>query len=51
MPDTNYIATGIPAGNAGTDRDINIMQPGTYVFLARDAQKAYALTPAIDILS
>lgn len=49
VPDTNYIATGIPAGNAGTDRDINIMQPGTYVFLARDAQKAYALTPAIDI--
>lgn len=47
---SDYIVNGIPVGIIGQDRDVQITQPGSYVFLAKDAQNAYALTPAIDIL-
>ena len=46
---SDYIATGIPIGIIGQDRDVHIEQPGRYVFLAKDAQNAYALTTPVDI--
>lgn len=46
---SHYITTLVPSGNAGLDVNTPITQPGRYIFVAKDAQNAYALTPEIDI--
>lgn len=46
---SHYITTSVPSGNIGLDVDTHITQPGRYIFVAKDAQNAYALTPEIDI--
>ncbi|WP_454988193.1 T9SS type B sorting domain-containing protein [Capnocytophaga leadbetteri] len=46
---SHYITTSVPSGNIGLDVNTAITQPGRYIFVAKDAQDAYALTPEIDI--
>ena len=46
---SHYITTSVPSGNTGLDVNTSITQPGRYIFVAKDAQNAYALTPEIDI--
>ena len=46
---SHYITTSVPSGNTGLDVNTPITQPGRYIFVAKDAQDAYALTPEIDI--
>ena len=48
VPASAFIAT-IPAGSSFVERDIHIDQPGRYVFIAKDANSAYALTAPVDI--
>lgn len=43
------VVATIPAGASFVEADVTITQPGKYVFLAKDANTAFAVTPEVDI--
>lgn len=49
VPASAFFTTDVPGTLAGKDENVNITQPGKYIFLAKDANGAYALTPEVDI--
>ncbi|GIM48979.1 T9SS type B sorting domain-containing protein [Capnocytophaga stomatis] len=49
IPASEFNIATIPDGQSFIEKEINITQPGEYIFVTKDANGAYAETPKIDI--
>ncbi|MFK8301579.1 T9SS type B sorting domain-containing protein [Capnocytophaga stomatis] len=49
IPASEFNIATIPDGQSFIEKEVNITQPGEYIFVTKDANVAYAETPKIDI--
>lgn len=49
IPASAFNIATIPAGQSFVEQPVTITQPGQYIFVTKDANGAYAETPAVDI--